>query len=199
MVATLPTFPALKGALSPINTSLRDLSHRVSAAPPTPRSRPPLGHPFPQPLAPHAPRPHLHHLGPRPVPLLKARFPPRPSIPTFPGMTQTREPFMVTPVPLRPSSPIRGRQVPSVKGSTPTPPPSFQATLHPTAQSPNPCRSRLPRQVPRRVRRIRAPLQQPKLRQPASLPSLRRRNRFPRQKEDSTLPVPRPPNTCRLP
>ena len=33
VVATLPTFPALEGALAPINASLRDLSQRVSAAP----------------------------------------------------------------------------------------------------------------------------------------------------------------------
>ena len=33
-VATLPTFPALEAALTPINASLRDLSQRVSAAPP---------------------------------------------------------------------------------------------------------------------------------------------------------------------
>ena len=33
-VATLPTFPALEATLAPINASLRDLSQRVSAAPP---------------------------------------------------------------------------------------------------------------------------------------------------------------------
>jgi len=34
VVATLPTFPALESAIAPINASLRDLSQRVSAAPP---------------------------------------------------------------------------------------------------------------------------------------------------------------------
>jgi len=35
VVATLATFPALEGALAPVNPSLRDLSQRVSAAPPS--------------------------------------------------------------------------------------------------------------------------------------------------------------------
>jgi len=44
IVATLPTSTALESRLAPINASLRDLSQRVSAAPPTqapPPSRPP--------------------------------------------------------------------------------------------------------------------------------------------------------------
>jgi len=58
VVATLPTFPALEGALAPINASLRDLSQRVSAAPhpqaplPTRPAVPPTGvttHPVPPP------------------------------------------------------------------------------------------------------------------------------------------------------
>ena len=57
VVATLHTFPAREGALSQINTCLRDLSQRVSAVPPTqpPASaRPPL----PRLVLPHALRPH---------------------------------------------------------------------------------------------------------------------------------------------
>ena len=40
VVATLPTFPALEEALTPINASLRDLSQRMSAAPPSPAPAP---------------------------------------------------------------------------------------------------------------------------------------------------------------
>jgi len=69
VVATLPTFPALEGALTPINASLRDLSQRVSAAP----------HPqAPAPTRPSVPptRTTTHPMPPPPQVRTKARAPP---------------------------------------------------------------------------------------------------------------------------
>ena len=47
VVATLPTFPALETVLAPINASIRDLSQRVSGAPPPPNASPHSASGFP--------------------------------------------------------------------------------------------------------------------------------------------------------
>ena len=158
IVATLPTTAALDSKLSPIHASLRDLSQRVSAAPPS--------------QAPAPTRPPVPPTGtttrPTPVPAqpkAKGRRPPPRelalplSTPTFPGMTRTHEPFTATLAPTPTSSLTPGKQTRSVKDTTPIPPPS-----------------------------IRAPSRPPKSRLPATSPlRFRRRGHFLRPKEGSTL------------
>lgn len=53
-VATMPTWPALKGTLAPINAAIPDLSHRVSA--PRPKCQPPHPLMFPRSVSPSSPR-----------------------------------------------------------------------------------------------------------------------------------------------
>jgi len=176
IVATLPTTAALDSKLSPIHASLRDLSQRVSAAPPSQApapTRPPV------PPTGTTTRPALPSAGPpvppsgattRPTPVpaqpkAKGRRPPPRelalplSTPTFPGMTRTHEPFTATLAPTPTSSLTPGKQTRSVKDTTPIPPPS-----------------------------IRAPSRPPKSRLPATSPlRFRRRGHFLRPKEGSTL------------
>ena len=219
IVATLRTNAALDSRLSPIHVSLRDLSQRVSAAPPS-QAPAPTRPPVPptgvttRPTPPSA-RPPIPPTGAttRPTPLpaqprAKVRAPPPPpaslapplSTPTFPGMTRTPEPFTATLAPTPTSSLTPGQQTPSVKGSTQIPPPSSRATSPPTVTNPNPRLPRPPRKVPRRARRIRAPSRPPKSRQPITSPlSLRHRGHFLRPKEGSTLLVLPPLSTRKRP
>jgi len=217
IVATLPTTAALDSKLSPIHASLRDLSQRVSAAPPSQApapTRPPV------PPTGTTTRPALSSVRPpipptaattRPTPLpaqpkARVRAPPPPglalplSTPTFPGMTRTPEPFTATLPPTPTSSVTPGKQTRSVKGSTPIPPPSSRATSPPTVTSPNPRMPRPPRKVPRRARRIRAPSRPPKSGQPITSPlRFRHRGHFLRPKEGSTLLVLPPLSTRKRP
>ena len=203
MVATLPTYPAVEKVfetpLAPINASLGVLSQRVSAARP-PQAQAPTRAPVPptNTTTQRAPLPAQH------VARVGAPPPPRVPLPlstlTFPGTTRTPAPFTATLVPTRTSSWTSGRQSPSGKRSTPTPPPSSLAISPPTAPSPSPRMPRQPPRVPRRARRIRAASRPPKLRQPVTSPLLpRHRGHSLRPKEGSTLPVLLPLSTLKDP
>jgi len=217
IVATLPTTAALDSKLSPIQASLRDLSQRVSAAPPPQApapARPPVPptgattHPAPSSVRPPIP-PTGAATRPAPLPAqprAEVRAPPPSKAssssfdPTSPGMTRTPEPFTATLAPTPTSSLTPGKQTRSVKGSTPTPPPSSRATSPLTVTSPNPRMPWPPRKVPRRARRIRAPSRPPKSRQPVTLPlRFRHQGLFLRPKECSTLLVLRPLSTRKRP
>jgi len=217
IVATLPTTTALDCKLSPINASLRDLSQRVSGAPPSQApapTRPPV--PLagvttrPAPSSVHPPFP-LTGATARPTPLpaqprAKARAPPPARLPlphltlTFPGMTRTPEPFTAT-LALTPTSfQTPGKRTRSVNGSTPIPPPLSRATSPPTITNSDPRVPRPPQKVPRRARRIRAPSRPLKSRQPTTSP-LRSRHRghsLP-PKEGSTFLVLPPLSTRKRP
>ena len=198
-MATLPTTSALDCKLSPIQASLRDLSQRVSGAPPLLR-RPPLRLQFLRPVSPHGQHPSQQNPGQRPVRPPPLRLPPPPSTPTSPSMTRVRAPFTVTLAFTWTSSRILGKQTRSMMESTPTPPPSSQATSPLTAPSPNPRIPRLPPKGPRRARRIRAPSRPPKSRQPVtSALQPRHQGHSLRPRGDSTLFVPPAPNTHQRP
>jgi len=179
IVATRPTGSAIDSRLAPINPSLRDLSQRVSAAPPPHMPAPPRApvpptsvttRPSTLPVQPTQPAPPP--VQPRPkgrAPLLRLLLPL--STPTYPDTMRTLAPSTETPVLTRTSSRTPGKQTLSPKGSTPTPPLSSRAISPPTAPSPDP---RMPRPPPKRLqraRRIRAPSRPLKSRQPVT-PSL---------------------------
>jgi len=133
-VHSMPTWTALQDTLNPINVALRDLSHRVSAAPPSlapAPARPPIpptgattrqGPAPAQPPVPQSGAPAL------PPPRTKTRAPPRTrpppprSIRTYPGMIRIHAPFTATLEHTRSNFPTLGKRTHSAKGSTPTPP-----------------------------------------------------------------------------
>jgi len=210
-VHTMPTWTALEGVLTPINATIRDLSHR--ALPPLPKRMPPSGPQFLRPVPPHAsPLPPLgcpflrrvlpHYLSPGPKPglLPLPGAPQPPSTRTYPGMMWALHPFTATPGHTRTSSRTHGRQKHSERESTPTPPPSSQGTSHLTAPSLNSLTPRSPLLALLRARRIRAPSRPPKSRQPATLCLLLSyRSRSPRPRDDFTLLVPPPLSTNKRP
>ena len=199
IVATLPTSSALDTRLAPINASLHDLSQRVLATPP-----PPVQAPTRAPVPPTSVTTRPTPLPARPRAKVRAPPPPwlhpPPSILTSAVMTGGHEPSMATLAVTRTSSRIRGRLMRSMRESTPTPPPSFQATSPQTTPNPNPRTPRPPPKRPRRARRIRAPSRAPKSRRQVSS-SLRPRHQSHslRPKGDFTLPVLPPVSTLRLP
>ena len=206
IVATLPTNSAMDSKLAPISASLRDLSQRVSAAPPPHMSAPPRApvpptsvttQPAPPPVQPTRPTPPPGQ--PRPKGRARPRrVPPPLSTLTYPDTTRTLAPSTETPAPMRTSSRTPRKQTLSVKGSTPTPPLSSQAISPPTAPGPNPRTPRPPPKGLRRAKRIRAPSGPLKSRQPVTSPLSRRYpGHSPRPRGDFMLLVLPPPNTLK--
>jgi len=167
IVATLPTSTALDCRLAPINASHRDLSQRVSAAPPLPVSAP-----TPAPIPPTSTTTHPARPPGQPRP--KARAPPTTKAPPYsfdpdiPRYDMDTRAFYADPCPYADKFPDSGEANRSVKGITQTPPLSSLAISALTAPSPSPRTRRLPQEVPRRTRRIRAPSRPPKSRQPVT-------------------------------
>ena len=145
IVATLTTNSALDSKLAPINASLRDLSQRMSAAPPsqvlvhTRQQVPPSGATTRLAPAPTQPPFPPTSATTRPIPLpaqprAKTRAPPLTKLPlplstlTFPGTTRTPEPFTATLELTRTSSGTPDKQTRSGEGCTLIPPLSSLAT-----------------------------------------------------------------------
>jgi len=154
---------------------------------------PPLGTLFPRLVYPHSLSAGPKHALP---PLTRAYHPP--STPTSPDMMRALNPFTATPRPTWTSFRTHGKLTRSERGSTPTPPPSWQGTSPLSAPNLSNRTPRSPLLALPKARTIRAPLRPPNSRQPATVRLVSsRQTRSPLPKEGCTLPVPLPLSTNR--